>query len=216
MKKLLLLLFIFSLTSYSQKISYEGNTAIVVFQLDSLSADEIHSRALSAIANIFNSANDVIQLNDKASKKIVVRGKASVEITNPIKSAYPNTKFIDDIRPIYFDTKVNIDSKDNRYRIEYEVMNPEYQYGNDREPFGFFSFDFPNEKEKISYVEKMMDVKGINIYVGKKKRDIYKAALIKVPNEVTEVLRRHSDLFFYSIQTEMLGLSKNSTDGDDW
>ena len=215
MKKLLLLLFIFSLTSYSQEISYEGNTAIVVFQLDSLSADEIHSRALSAIANIFNSANDVIQLNDKASKKIVVRGKASVEITNPIKSIYPKTKFIDNIRPIYFDTKVNIDSKDNRYRIEYEVMNPEYQYGNDRVPFGFISFDFPNEKEKISYVEMMMGEKGLTL-LGKKKLDIYKEALIKVPNEVTEILRLHSNLFLNSIQAEMLGLSKSSTDGDDW
>ena len=215
MKKLLLLFSIFSLTSYSQEISYEGNTAIVVFQLDSLGADEIHSRALSAIANIFNSANDVIQLNDKASKKIVVRGKASVEITNPIKSMYPKNKFIGDLMPVYFDTKVNIDSKDNRYRIVYEVMNPETQYGNGRAPFGFISFDFPKENEEIGYAERMMGDKSLKI-LGKKKLELYKAALIKVPKEVAQTLRIQSSLFLNSIQSEMIGLSEVSIEGDDW
>ena len=68
-----------------QEFKYQENLMSVVFEVDSVKAKDIHSRALSSIANTFKSANDVIQLNDKDANKIVVNGSSSIITSNPNK-----------------------------------------------------------------------------------------------------------------------------------
>ena len=57
MKKLLLLLLIAPVLGFGQEPEYkfENNIMVVVFQADSLNANEIQSKATAAIANIYKS-----------------------------------------------------------------------------------------------------------------------------------------------------------------
>ena len=83
MKKLLILLSIistsfvnaqlFPISEKTGKVSYEG-----VVKIDSLSAQEIYSRANEWFAITFNSAQSVIQMNDAEAKKII--GKAEIQV----------------------------------------------------------------------------------------------------------------------------------------
>jgi|TARA_B110000211_G_C13952357_1_gene496772 hypothetical protein len=83
MKKLLILLSIistsfvnaqeFPISEKTGKVSYEG-----VVKIDSLSAQEIYSRANEWFAITFNSAQSVIQMNDAEAKKIIGKGSTNV------------------------------------------------------------------------------------------------------------------------------------------
>ena len=48
----------------------------VVFE-SNLNKKELHSNIFSAIANIYNSANDVVQMNDTNNGKIIVKGNTT-------------------------------------------------------------------------------------------------------------------------------------------
>ena len=57
---------------------------VVVFQTDSLSANEAQSKATAAIANMYNSAQNVIQLNDSESNKLIIKALTEVLFDNPL------------------------------------------------------------------------------------------------------------------------------------
>ena len=65
-----------------------------VFNVEGVSASELHSKINVAIANIFNSANDVIQVNDPQNNKFVIKGIASVPVENTYKAMYPKNPYI--------------------------------------------------------------------------------------------------------------------------
>ena len=52
MKKFILLLLFIPLVGFGQEFKYQDKIMSVVFEVDSLSASEIHSRALNSIANL--------------------------------------------------------------------------------------------------------------------------------------------------------------------
>ena len=64
MKKLILLflLLIVPLLNYGQK--YGRTTVSNVYEVENVNASDLFSRINFVIANMYNSANDVIQLND--------------------------------------------------------------------------------------------------------------------------------------------------------
>ena len=70
MKKLILLLLIVPLLNYGQK--YGRTTVSNVYEVENVNADDLFKRINFVIANMYNSANDVIQLNDAESKKLVI------------------------------------------------------------------------------------------------------------------------------------------------
>ena len=71
MKKLLLLLILIPFNSFSQEIN--GSSISIVYNLEGADGKELFSRLNYAVANIFNSANDVIQMSDENSNKMVVK-----------------------------------------------------------------------------------------------------------------------------------------------
>lgn len=188
MKKLVILLLFIPLVSLGQDFKTQDKIMSVVFQVDSLSASEIHSRALNAIANIYNNANNVIQLNDTQANKIVVKGSSTMTITNPIKALYPKNKYIKETSELFYDHTINIDSKDNRYRIVYIVSNPEELFSTTRIDFAspIFSFEEPKQDGITEYVDLKMSA-GTSL-LGKKKKAIYKSALLKLPKEIVNTL----------------------------
>ena len=129
MKKLLLLLLIAPVFGFGQEPEYkfENNIMVVVFQADSLNANEIQSKATAAIANIYKSAQNVVQLNDKDSNKIIIKALTEVPFDNPMKPAYPKNNYIPTGYVALVDYNINLDFKDGRYRLVYELTNSTYK-----------------------------------------------------------------------------------------
>ena len=194
MKKLILLLLFIPLVSTTQEFKYQNNIASVVFNVDSISSEEIHSRAVRAIANIYNNANNVIQMNDKESGKLVIKGSSSIIINNPIKSMYPKNKYISQGWELFYNHTINIDSKDGRYRIVYTVSNPEYDGGPNVvgnisfDGVKFFNYENSDKQDITSYIEAKLNSPGMGI-LGKKRKALYSEALSKMPADIVEQLK---------------------------
>lgn len=177
MKKLLILIILINYTCFSQEYEIKDKSITIVFPVDSVSKEEIHSRALAGIANLYNSANTVIQLNDIQNNKIVVKGKSTVLGRNEMKPLLPNNGFVPSFYEISYSHTINVDSKDGRYRIIYEVTSgPEAKELSDPRSSGFgISFIKKDENEIEQMIkEKTAPLENMKLFYGKKKREAYK------------------------------------------
>lgn len=139
----------FPIDSMSHKVSYQG-----IEYVSSVSKDELYIRAREWFARIFVSAQDVIQMDDKAAGKIIGKG------------VYKNLKtgiFVDNTTTIYYTVSITV--KDGRYRYEISDIYRE-----------IFSQDFSNYTTttgKESLDELINNPKNINKdgeYKGKLKQ----------------------------------------------
>lgn len=113
MKKIYLLLLLSFLNTYSQeetdKLSYSE-----VMTVEGISKQELYNRGKLWFAKAFNSANNVIQLDDKESGEIV--GKALFIYKPSMLSASEQTK-----GPVRY--TVSLSFKDGRYKYEVTDFN---------------------------------------------------------------------------------------------
>ncbi|WP_423819218.1 DUF4468 domain-containing protein [Salinimicrobium sp. TIG7-5_MAKvit] len=113
MKFLYLLLFAIVSTSVNgQEIKINPDTGMFesqgVVEIEGKTQDELYSSALEWIALNYASANDVIQLQDKASGKIVVKG------------SFPSTMFK---KRGSIPHTLRLEFKDNRFRYTYSNLS---------------------------------------------------------------------------------------------
>lgn len=77
-----------------------------VVSVDSVSSEELYSRAKMAIAEMFKSAQNVIQNDDAPNKQILIKGNIKADYSwNPLAKC-----------PAHVDFTFIISSKDNRYK----------------------------------------------------------------------------------------------------
>jgi hypothetical protein len=111
MKRLFLLLFIAPAFSYSQNVPIDSLTNKIVFsevvKVDSVSKDELYTRAREWFAKTFKSAQDVLQMDDKESGKLI--GKGSSKGVNHLQLS---------TNSFYLNYMISITIKDGRYRYE--------------------------------------------------------------------------------------------------
>jgi hypothetical protein len=85
------------------------------------SKSEIYSSINRWVSVNYNSANNVIQMNDKESGIMIVKGINTTTYDNPTRLIYPNTKAI----PVKFELLLNhlleIKVRDNKYRLIYTI-----------------------------------------------------------------------------------------------
>ena len=62
--------------------TFDGDKMTVVFEA-SLDKKNLHSTVFAAVANIYNSANDVVQMSDAEAGKIIVKGISKVTLEDP-------------------------------------------------------------------------------------------------------------------------------------
>jgi len=124
MRLLIITLFLFSITLNAQdfpisektgKVSYEG-----VVKVDGVSATDLYIRANEWFAKTFNSANAVIQMQDKEAGKII--GKGWIAVSNMGYDAGG------------FDFRINFTAKEGRYRyiitdIEHDKKTSKFSSG---------------------------------------------------------------------------------------
>ena len=222
MKKLLLLLMFIPIVSFGQEFKYQDKIMSVVFKVDSLSASEIHSRALNSIANLYNNANNVIQLNDTKANKIVLKGSSTMTISNTTKALMPNNPYSLKYQEINYKHTINIDSKDGRYRIVYSINSPTYKVDYTDYPFAGgnrFTFDDNSKVDKDVWVRTMTHKPNGKPTFNKKKTESFRLALLKSYDEVNKELKREAEataLIINDAVQQKSALESNSILNDDF
>ena len=221
MKKLLTLLLLFPLLGFSQ-FDINGSRISTVVTEEGVSAQDLHSRLNFAIANIFNSANDVIQLNDTEANRLVVKGLAKINVPNGSKIMFPKNKMVPSAYEYDHDITLNIASREGRYRIELtysdgKIWIPQSQYvtaqWKELEYPAKMDFNQTDIDYWVSYWETQIE-EDINWkLIGKKKKALY---LSNIPSQIKgyqNSLIEYSKTLFESIQESV---SSGETVSDDW
>ena len=212
MKKLLLVLLFLPFNLFAQEI--KGTQMSQVFNVEEVSASDLHSRINVAIANIFNSANDVIQLNDQQNNKFIIKGIASVAVENVYKAMYPRISVIPSIYNYDHPITLNIASRDGRYKVTLKYgkatfMTNGIKQESPNEPLMDFTEEYVNSQLETS---KQLFNKPEYRIIGKKKRQAMLDAIPKSLYAYRDGLIEYGTLLLQRINDEVNSVSES----DDW
>lgn len=161
-----------SINGYSQafnSIKKDSATKEIIFkkivQIDTISKDEIYSKGKQFFVEYFKSANNVIQLDDKESCKLI--GKAMTEI-----NIYPVGPLNQSV-PIKMFYTIKIDGKPGKYK--YEIIDIYYK--------GYVSKELPNPPDVPIKTWKITDDE-MGKGESKKVRELYRLETLKVVNSI--------------------------------
>jgi hypothetical protein len=85
------------------------------------SKSEIYSSINKWVSLNYNSANNVIQMNDKESGIMIVKGLSAVSYINPSRATYPKTKVFPIRNEMLLNHLLEIKVKENKYRLIYTI-----------------------------------------------------------------------------------------------
>ncbi|WP_430466511.1 DUF4468 domain-containing protein [Winogradskyella ouciana] len=204
--------------SNSKELDYEEKTITGIYELEGKTKTEIFSAINKWIALNYNSAKNVVQLNDKESGTIIVKGINEAVYKNVMKEMYPKNKYMQEYNTVQFNHTIEINIKDNRYRIIYHLTdiitptavagyNVEQQYS-----IVFDMIDFTGLKqEKIDAYNEYVDELWKKALVGKKKREKFKELTKPTFEELNKGVKE-------SVIATMNSIVKTvkSTKKDDW
>lgn len=128
MKKLILgLLMAVSFYSNAQEYKIEEKAVTGIFEVPNKSKTEIFSAISKWISINYNSGKSVTQLSDAEGGNIVVKGINEITYSNNSRILYPNMKSIPDVSIMKFNHLIEINVKDNKYRIIYKIVDIYYE-----------------------------------------------------------------------------------------
>lgn len=221
MKKSILLILLFTISSmstYGQEFTSQEKSIVGIFKAEEKTKADIFALINKWIAINYNSAQNVIQMNDKESGDIIVKGINEATYKNVMKELFPKNKYLQDYNTLDFNHTLDINVKDNKYRVTYsltDIIKPQglSDYNiDDQYKVIFDMIDFTGLKQdKISdyniYIEDLYK----KSLVGKKKRA--KAQELTVPI-YEEMIKGVSE----SMKATMLSIEKsvNLKSNDDW
>jgi len=210
--RLIVFFLIISFNIFAQEIS--ENQISQVFSVDGVDASELHSRINVAIANIFNSANDVIQLNDPKNKKFIIKGIASVPVENSYKAMYPKNPYIPSFYDYDHPINLNMESRDGRYKVTLKYGRPTYMVNGviqetTKDPMMVITDDYIASQVEIT---KQEFNKPDYLIIGKKKKQAMLDAIPKSINAYSDGLINYGTILFQRIFDEVNSNSEN----DDW
>jgi hypothetical protein len=208
MKKLLLILLCLPMIGFGQDFKMQEKMVTGVFELDSISKSELFTAINKWISINYNSANNVIQMSDKESGVIIIKGINEVSCKNIRKPMLPNFD-IPECITIKFNHLIEISIKNNRFRIIYSIINVVGTvYNNDF--FNCISFNGSNDKE-ISVFKESEDIILKSLFVGKKKREKCSLGIEPMFKELKNTLIKDIKQTMKSIEQ-----SVKSNEDDDW
>jgi len=212
MKKLLLVFLFIPFNLFAQEI--DGTQMSQVFNVEGVSASDLHSRINIAIANIFNSANDVIQLNDPQNNKFIIKGVASVPVENTYKAMYPKVSTIPSIYNYDHPMTLNIASRDGRYKVTLKYGRATYiTNGTIQESPTDPLMDFTEEyiNSQVETIKQLYNKPEFKI-VGKKKKQAMLDAIPKSFYAYRDGLIDYGSLLLQRINDEV----NSDSESDDW
>lgn len=174
MKNLLLItFFILSIRTYSQDFKIEEKSIIGVFECKDLSKSEIFSAINKWVSINYNSSKTVIQMNDLESGTIIIKGTNLLKHKNTNKIFYPNNKFVEEYSTSLLNHLVEINVKDERYRVIFKIIDIEEEgIGLNDLLFECINFKELNDNQINNY-NAVMEAKLKSNLTGKKKIDAF-------------------------------------------
>lgn len=218
MKKLILLLLIVPAFSFAQDLDTKSISK--VFQVEGKSASELFSSINLAVANIFNSANNVVQLNDPETKKMVIKAQCEISIPSATKALIPKNPYAKKNETYRIDYTFNIAARDGRYRMELIYNDGQtYKESNQYMVGGWSNGQFvavmnPSQDYINSEVEKgKKTAKAGGIMYSKKKKQAYIDGIPKIIHFFSDELVNYANGVFLSINGKVINADKKD---DDW
>lgn len=218
----LFFLIIFSFQSYSQEYEIGEKKVVAIFEIEGKNKSQLFSIINKWISINYNSAKNVIQMNDKESGTIIVKGinkvsyKTSLTFENP--SFFPKTFFLS------FRHLIEINIKDNRFRVIYKVIDVDESYCRYSKKWSFYVYkDRYKAASKKCINLKDVDEKCVNeynealeeyldnIWTGKKNKRLMFSATKLIFDEMNENIKSDIYVTLKSIENSVYEENK-----DDW
>lgn len=199
---ILILVLIFPAISFSQNFIIDNHSVTGVFEAKGKTKSELFSALNRWITLHYKSANSVIQLNDPESGTIIVKGVNSVVYTNADKILYPNNKNISSTSESFFNHTLEINIKDDRFRIIFTVIDVVQESYPELKSAYFNSLNFINLNDSaIGVYNKSVEYYLKKGMVGKEKRGKYLAASKPMFADICSTLVSNIKIFISSTQT---------------
>lgn len=197
----------FCLTSFGQEYKVEEKAITGVFEIDGKSKTEIFSAINKWISVNYNSAKNVIQLNDLVAGNIIIKGINTVTYLNAMKVLYPKNSYIPESTTTKFNHLMEINVKENKFRIIYRIIDSE---GLTDSFFNCIKLNGGNESNIIAQNEEM----EINLkkgLIGKEKRELYKLKSSEMYEDIRKKLEN-------TMKETMLSIEKSTktNSSNDW
>lgn len=210
-KKILLITFIsFSFSSKAQEFKYGEKSISAVFEINGKSKSELYSIINKWITINYNSAKAVTQLLDSEGGNIIVKGINDVNYKNTSRELFPKMK-LPEYNQMKFNHLIEINIKDNKYRIEYKINDiaTADSAGMNNLAFNCISFISINDTAINDY-NNLLDNALKQGLIGKEKRENYKSFTKPMFQEISNNL-------MMDIKSTMDSILKSiSVDNDKW
>lgn len=209
-----------SFQSYSQEYEVDQNKVTGIFEIEGKDKSEIFSAINKWISINYNSANNVIQMNDKESGTIIVKGKNTVGYETNL--TFEKSNFFPDNFYIIFNHLIEVNVQDNRFRIIYTILDVDDSFC---KPSGKWAFYVYSGLYKTSSI-KCVNLKGVTencisdynealekylngIWTNKKNLDIMLSATESIFSEMNEKIKSDIYLTMESIKTSVMSDKKH-------
>ena len=110
-------------TAYPQDYQINEKSIVGVFDVPGKNHSEIFSSINKWISLNYNSAQNVVQLNDKEAGNIIVKGINEVLFKNVMKELTPNNKYMQDYSTMKFNHTIEINIRDDKFRVVYTLTD---------------------------------------------------------------------------------------------
>ena len=192
-----------------QNFEVNEKTVSGIFEQDSITKTELFYKINKWIDINYNSAQDVIQLSNEESGNIILKGISKIKYSNPSKIVYPNFKSTPSFIDLQFNHQLEINIKDNKYRLIFTVGKV------DPDPYDLFNPCINLEgtdNEKILYYNNTIEKIYKSLLMGKKRREKFYELTEPMFEEINSKLVNYAKLLMLSLNDYITKSSEN----EDW
>ena len=195
---------------YAQTYTIEDKVLTVVFETQGKTKAQIYSAINKWISINYNSGKSVTQLSDFDAGNIVVKGINEVSYPNISKIIYPNMKSIPDIATMKLNHLIEINIRDNKFRIIYKIVD----FHIDPAMAGYMTpemIKMSNDVINLNGISdaallatsEFMDMNFKKSMIGKEKRDLIKESIKPIYDELNRNLIANMKTTMLSIQSSV-------------
>jgi hypothetical protein len=195
---------------YAQTYTTEDKVLTGVFETQGKTKAQIYSAINKWISINYNSGKSVTQLSDVDAGNIIVKGINEVSYPNISKIIYPNMKSISDIAIMKLNHLIEINIRDNKFRIIYKIVD----FHIDPAMAGYMTpemIKMSNDVINLNGISdaallatsEYMDMSLKKSMIGKEKRDLVKEAIKPIYDELNRNLIANMKTTMLSIQSSV-------------
>jgi len=210
-KFILLMLLITTITTVTnaQEYKLDDKTITGIFEVKEKSKSEIFASINKWVSINYNSAKNVVQMNDLESGTIIIKGINEVTYKNSMKELYPNNKSVEEYTKTKFNHLIEINIKDNKFRIIYKITDIAAEdVGYNILTFNCIGFNGISENAITEYNEKMDGLLKQGL-IGKEKREKFKSLTKPMFEVLSENLTTNIKATMQSIEKSISEATKD-------